>query len=212
MAPSLVEPHLTQPVHGAKVGVGDRFMELIDEIKSDADERMGKTLAALHDAFARIRTGRAHPSLLNTVMVDYYGTQTPVNQVATVTVEEGRTLLVSPWEKKMLPAIEKAILASDLGLTPASTGEVVRLPLPPLTEENRRDLTRQARQEAEHSRVAMRNIRRDAIHDVRDFLKEKEITQDDAHKAEEDMQKIIARRVQEVDAALERKEADLLEI
>ena len=187
-------------------------MELIDEIKGDADERMGKSLAALQEAFARIRTGRAHPSLLNSVMVDYYGAQTPVHQVATVTVEEGRTLLVSPWEKKMLPVIEKAILASDLGLTPAATGEVVRLPMPPLTEENRRDLTRQARQEAEHARVAMRNIRRDAIHDVRDFLKEKEITQNDAHKAKEDLQKIIARREQEVDAALERKEAELLEI
>lgn len=187
-------------------------MELIDEIKADADERMGKSLAALNDAFARIRTGRAHPSLLNSVMVDYYGAQTPVHQLATVTVEEGRTLLVSPWEKKMVPTIEKAILASDLGLTPATTGEVLRLPMPPLTEENRHDLTRQARHEAENARVAMRNIRRDAIHDVRDFLKEKEITQDDAHKAEEDLQKIIDRRVKEVDGALGRKEADLLEI
>lgn len=187
-------------------------MELIDEIKSDADERMAKSLGALQEAFARIRTGRAHPSLLNGVMVDYYGTETPINQVATVTVEEGRTLLISPWEKKMLPTIEKAILKSDLGLTPAAAGEVIRLPLPPLTEENRRDLMRQARQQAESARVAVRNIRRDAIHDVRDFLKEKAFTQDDAHKAEEDLQKVTDRRVQEVEDALERKEADLREI
>ena len=187
-------------------------MELIDEIKSDADERMAKSLGALQEAFARIRTGRAHPSLLNGVTVDYYGTETPINQVATVTVEEGRTLLISPWEKKMLPAIEKAILKSDLGLTPAATGDVIRLPLPPLTEENRRDLMRQARQQAESARVAVRNIRRDAIHDVRDFLKEKEFTQDDAHKAEEDLQKVTDKRVKEVDDALERKEADLREI
>ena len=187
-------------------------MELIDEIKDDADVRMGKSLEALHDAFARIRTGRAHPSLLNSVRVPYYGADTPIQQVATITVEEGRTLVISPWEKKMLPEIEKAILRSDLGLTPAASADVVRLPLPPLSEENRRDLTRQARHEAEHTRVAMRNVRRDAIHDVRDFLKEKEITEDDAFKAEGEIQKITDAHIQEVDEALERKEADLLEI
>lgn len=187
-------------------------MEITEEIIGDANERMAKSLGSLQEAFARIRTGRAHPSLLNDVTVDYYGTGTPINRVATVTVEEGRTLLISPWEKKMLPTIEKAILKSDLGLTPAASGDVLRLPLPPLTEENRRDLMRQARQQAEGARVAIRNIRRDAIHDVRDFLKEKELTEDDAHKAEADLQKVTDRRVKEVDDALERKEADLLEI
>lgn len=187
-------------------------MELIDEIKEDASARMARSLAALQEAFARIRTGRAHPSLLNSVKVPYYGADTPLQQVATITVEEGRTLVIAPWEKKMLPKIEKAILRSDLGLTPASSAEAVRLPLPALTEENRRDLTRQARHEAEHARVAMRNVRRDAIHDVRDFLKEKDITEDDAFKAEGEIQKITDGRIHEVDAALERKEADLLEI
>ena len=187
-------------------------MELIDEIKEDADARMGKSLEALHETFARIRTGRAHPSLLNSVKVPYYGADTPIQQVATITVEEGRTLVISPWEKKMLPQIEKAILRSDLGLTPASSADVVRLPLPPLSEENRRDLTRQARHEAELARVAMRNVRRDAIHDVREFLKEKEITEDDAFKAEGDIQKITDGRIEEVDETLGRKEADLLVI
>lgn len=187
-------------------------MELIDEIKDEAGSRMGKSLEALGVAFARIRTGRAHPSLLDGIDVDYYGSQTPINQAATVTVEEGRTLVISPWDKKMTPEIEKAILKSDLGLNPASSGDVIRLPLPPLTEENRRDLTRQARHEAENARVAIRNIRRDAIHDVRDFLKEKEITEDDAHKAEEDIQKVTDLRIEEVDHVLEQKESDLLEI
>ena len=187
-------------------------MEIIDEIASDAGERMAKSLTALQEAFARIRTGRAHPSLLNGVTVDYYGVATPVGQVATVTVEEGRTLLISPWEKKMLAAIEKAILKSDLGLTPNSAGDAMRLALPPLTEENRRDLMRQARQQAEQARVAIRNIRRDAMHDVRDFLKEKEITEDDARKAGEALQKVTDQRIKAVDGALERKEADLLEI
>jgi ribosome recycling factor len=187
-------------------------MELIDEIVGDAGARMAKSLEALQAAFARIRTGRAHPSLLDGVEVDYYGVATPINQVATVTVEEGRTLVIAPWEKKMVPDIEKAILRNNLGVTPTSTGDVIRLVLPPLTEENRRDLTRQARNETEHARVAIRNVRRDGNHDIREFLKEKEITEDEAHRAIQDIQKVTDERVEQADSALERKENDLMEI
>ena len=187
-------------------------MELIDEIVSDADSRMAKSLEALHSAFARIRTGRAHPSLLDGVEVEYYGVATPINQTATVTVEEGRTLVIAPWEKRMVPDLEKAILRSNLGLTPTSTGDVIRLVLPPLTEENRRDLTRQARSETEHARVAIRNVRRDANNDIREFLKEKEITEDEAHRAIQDIQKVTDERVAQADSDLERKESDLMEI
>ena len=187
-------------------------MELIDEIKDDADVRMGKSLEALHDAFARIRTGRAHPSLLNSVRVPYYGADTPIQQVATITVEEGRTLLISPWEKKDAPGDREGHPAQrpgpDAGCVgrrrPAAAAAPVRGEPP--------GPHRQARHEAEHTRVAMRNIRRDAIHDVREFLKEKEITEDDAFKAEGEIQKITDGHIQEVDEALQRKEADLLEI
>ena len=185
---------------------------MIEEIKQDATERMAKSLDALASAFARIRTGRANPALLDGVDVAYYGTPTPLKQVASITVEEGRNLLVTPWEKRLAPAIEKAILASDLGLTPASRGDVVRVPLPPLTEENRRDLARQARQEAENARVAIRNIRREAIADFRELVREKEATEDEGRRAEQDMQKVTNRHIERVDAALETKEADLMEI
>ena len=187
-------------------------LEVIEEIKQDAAERMEKSLAALAVAFAKIRTGRANPAILDGVQVDYYGSPTPIKQVASITVEEARSLLISPWEKRLVPVIEKAILASDLGLTPASTGDVVRLPLPPLTEENRRDLIRLARQEAENARIAIRNIRREAISDVRELVREKEATEDDGHRSEEDIQKVTDAHVQRADAALTEKEADLLEI
>ena len=141
---------------------------VIEEIVEDADERMGKTLDALQHAFAKIRTGRANPSLLDTVFVEYYGAPTPLNQVASVSVEDARTLAVSPWEKPLVPIIEKAILKSDIGITPVSSGDVIRVPLPPLTEENRRDLAKQAKAEAENSRISIRNIRREAIADVSD--------------------------------------------
>ena len=185
---------------------------MIEEIKQDTAERMAKSLDALASAFARIRTGRANPALLDGVDVAYYGTPTPLKQVASITVEEGRNLLVTPWEKRLAPAIEKAILASDLGLTPASRGDVVRVPLPPLTEENRRDLARQARQEAENARVAIRNIRREAIADFRELVREKEATEDEGRRAEQDMQKVTNRHIERVDAALATKEADLMEI
>ncbi|MCZ6890250.1 MAG: ribosome recycling factor [Gammaproteobacteria bacterium] len=185
---------------------------MVDEVEADAAERMGKSLEALSHAFARIRTGRASPSLLDSVAVPYYGTDTPISQVASITVEEGRTLLISPWEKPLIPAIEKAILKSDLGLTPVGGSDVIRLPLPALTEENRRDLTKHAKHEAESARVAIRNIRRDAIAHVREMVKEKEISEDDERRAEEQIQKITDGRISEVDHALGQKEADLLEI
>ncbi len=185
---------------------------MIDEILEDANERMGKSLEALQVAFAKIRTGRANPSLLDGISVEYYGAPTPLNQVASISVEDARTLAVSPWEKPLIPDIEKAILKSDIGITPVSTGDVIRVPLPPLTEENRRDLARHAKQEAENGRIAIRNIRRDAIADVRELVKEKEATEDEAHRAEERIQGYTDSRVAEVDAALAAKEADLLEI
>ena len=185
---------------------------MIEEFTADADERMGKTIEAMQAAFARIRTGRAHPSLLDGIEVPYYGSDAPLNQVASISVEDARTLLVSPWEKSLVPAIQKAILKSDLGITPAATQDVVRLPLPALTEENRRELARQARQEAEAARIAIRNIRRDAISDIRELLREKEVAQDDARRGEEAVQQVTDRRVKEVDQALDAKEADLMAV
>ena len=185
---------------------------MIEDIRSDAEERMDKTLLALEAAFAKIRTGRAHPSLLDGVMVSYYGAATPLNQVANIVVEDNRSLLISPWERQLIPDIEKAILKSDLGLNPSSTSDAIRLPMPPLTEENRRDLAKIARNEAENARIAIRNIRRDANSDLRDFLKEKEITEDDMRRGEEIVQKLTDAKVKAVDDALESKVSDLMEI
>ena len=185
---------------------------MIDEICEDADERMGKTLEALGVVLSKIRTGRANPGLLEGISVDYYGSPTPLQQVASITVEDARTLLISPWEKPLVPDIEKAILKSDLGITPASAGDVIRVPLPPLTEQNRKDLAKQARNEAEGSRVAIRNIRRDAISDVRELVKEKEASEDDARRAEDRIQKLTDARVAEVDKTVGAKESELMEI
>ena len=188
---------------------------MIEEIKQDAAERMDKSLHALDVAFARIRTGRANPAILDGIEVDYYGTPTPIKQVASITVEEAPpppSLLISPWEKRLVPVIEKAILKSDLGFTPASTSDLVRVPLPPLTEENRRDLIRQARQETENARVAIRNIRREAIADLRELVREKEASEDDGRRSEDDMQKLTDAHIKRADAVLAEKEADLLEI
>lgn len=185
---------------------------MIQEIQADADERMGKSVDSLAAAFNKIRTGRASPSLLNGILVDYYGTDTPLNQVAQVNVEDARTLAISPWEKQMVPVIEKALLKSDLGINPSTSGNLIRVPMPPLTEENRRDLVKVARAEAENGRIAIRNIRRDAISDVRELAKEKEVAEDAARKAEEDIQNMTNRRVKEIDAMLAGKEQDLLEI
>ncbi|MFC3150465.1 ribosome recycling factor [Litoribrevibacter euphylliae] len=185
---------------------------MINEIKQDAEARMTKSLEALSHAFAKIRTGRAHPSILDSVMVSYYGTDTPLRQVANVNVEDARTLAVVPWEKPMVPDIEKAIMKADLGLNPTTSGEVIRVPMPPLTEETRKNYIKQARGEAETGRVSVRNIRRDANSDIKDLLKEKEITEDDARRAEDDIQKITDKFIAQVDADLAKKEKDLMEI
>ena len=185
---------------------------MIEDIRQDAEERMKKSLGSLDTAFAKIRTGRAHPSLLDGISVDYYGADTPLNQLANITVEDGRSLLVSPWEKPMIPKIEKAILKSDLGLNPSTSSDNIRLPMPPLTEENRRDLTKIAKAEAENARIAVRNIRRDANNDLKEFLKEKEITEDEARRGEDIVQKVTDDIIRQIDEALEAKEADLMEI
>jgi ribosome recycling factor len=184
---------------------------MIEEIREDAEERMKKSLGALDVAFAKIRTGRAHPSLLDGISVSYYGTDTPLNQLANITVEDGRSLLISPYEKPMIPEVERAILKSDLGLNPSTSSDNIRLPMPPLTEENRRDLTKIARGEAENARVAIRNIRRDANSDLKEYLKEKEITEDDARRGEELIQKLTDSMIKQIDSALEAKEADLMD-
>lgn len=184
---------------------------MIEDIRQDAEERMHKTLASLESAFAKIRTGRAHPGILDGITIDYYGNQTPLNQVANILVEDARSLLITPWEKVLVPLIEKAILVSDLGLNPSTSGDNIRLPMPPLTEENRKDLAKLAKTETEHARIAIRNIRRDANNELKEFLKEKEISQDDFHRGEELIQKLTDQKVRAVETALESKEADLLD-
>ena len=185
---------------------------MLDEIKKDAGERMSKSVAALNQELTKIRTGRAHTSLLDHITVEYYGSQVPLNQVSNVNVEDSRTLTVTPWEKEMVPVIEKAIMGSDLGLNPATAGTVIRVPLPPLTEERRKDMIRVVRNEAEGGRIAVRNIRRDAIHDVKDLMKEKMIGEDDEHRAEDEIQVITDKYIAEIDALLAEKESELMEI
>jgi ribosome recycling factor len=173
---------------------------------------MQKAVEALGSAFGRIRTGRAHPSILDGVMVDYYGSMTPLSQVANVSVDDARTLSVTPWEKNLVPDIEKAIMKSDLGLNPSTAGTVIRLPMPMLTEETRKVFIKQARAEAESSRVSIRNFRRDAISNVKDLLKDKEISEDDDRRAQDDVQKLTDKYVAKVDELLAVKEVDLMEI
>ena len=183
---------------------------MINDIQQDASVRMGKSVDALQKAFTKIRTGRAHPSLLDQVTVSYYGADTALSQVANVSVEDSRTLKVSPWEKDMVGAIEKAIMASDLGLNPATQGLVIRIPLPPLTEERRRDLVKVVKNEAEQGRVAIRNIRRDANSEIKEALKEKMVSEDEARAGEEKIQQITDKFIKEIEKLLEIKEADLL--
>ena len=173
---------------------------------------MEKSLEALGHACAKIRTGRAHPSSLDAVRVDYYGSDVPVSQVANISVEDARTLAVTPGEKSMVGEIEKAIMKSDLGLNPATAGEVIRVPMPALTEETRKGYTKQARAEAEQSKVSVRNIRRDALADVKELLKEKEITEDDDRRAGDEIQKLTDDMVKRIDQLLQDKEADLMEV
>ena len=185
---------------------------MLNEIKKDAESRMGKSIEALKNELAKIRTGRAHPSILDHVSVDYYGSQVPLSQVASIAVEDSRTLSLTPWEKPMVKVIEKAIYTSDLGLNPATSGMVIRIPMPALTEERRKDLIRVVRHEGENTKVAIRNIRRDANSDIKTLLKEKDISEDESRSAEDQVQKVTDQYVAEVDQILQQKEKDLLEI
>lgn len=185
---------------------------MINDVINDAEQRMSKSIDSLRGELAKVRTGRAHPSLLDHVVVAYYGVDTPLSQVASVSVQDSRTLSISPYEKTMVQAVEKAIMNSNLGLNPNTAGEIIRIPLPPLTEERRRDLTRVVKSEAENSRVALRNIRRDANSMLKDLVKEKEISEDDEHRGSERVQKLTDAKVAEVDQLLEAKEKELMEI
>lgn len=185
---------------------------MIDDIKSEAGERMEKSLEALSHNFNKIRTGRAHPSLLDGLKIEYYGADTPINQVANINVEDARTLSLTAWDKSMIPDIERAIMKSDLGLNPATAGEVIRIPMPMLTEETRKGFIRQARQEAESARVSVRNARRDAMGMLKELVKEKEISEDDERRGQEDVQKLTDGYVARVEKLLADKEADLMEI
>jgi len=185
---------------------------MLEDLKKDATERMAKCVAALKLEFKRMRTGRASTALLEHVKVEYYGSEMPLNQVANVVVEDARTLAVTPWDKSMVPVIEKAIMKSDLGLTPNTAGAVIRLPVPALTEERRRELVKSAKHEAENARVAVRNVRRDVMNDLKDMLKEKLVSQDDEKRAHDEVQKLTDRFVGEIDAVLAEKEKDLLHV
>lgn len=185
---------------------------MIEDIKRDATQRMGKSVAALEESLKKIRAGRAHPGLLEHVKVSYYGSDTPLSQVASINAEDSRTLVVSPWEKQMVPVIEKAILEADLGLNPAVAGQVIRVPLPALTEERRRELTRVVRGEGENCRVAVRNIRRDANQMLKDLVKEKEISSDEANRAEAAIQAATDKAVAEIEVLVSAKEKELLEV
>lgn len=183
-----------------------------EAIYKDASHRMDKSLESLQHEFAKIRTGRAHTSLLDHVLVEYYGSEVPINQVANVSVEDARTLTVTPWERQMVAKVEKAIMTSDLGLNPATVGVVIRVPLPALTEERRRDLVKVVRSEAENARVAIRNIRRDANHHLKAQIKSKEISEDEERRAEERIQKLTDDHIARIDAMLAEKEAELMEV
>ena len=185
---------------------------MIADVKKSAEQKMQKTLEALKTDLGKVRTGRAHTGLLDHVMVDYYGTPMPITQTANVTLVDGRTISVQPWEKKMVSAVEKAIRDADLGLNPATQGDVIRVPMPALTEERRRDLTKVVRHEAESARVAVRNIRRDANGHLKDMLKAKSVSEDEERRAQEDIQKLTDKYIAEVDKALQVKEADLMAV
>lgn len=185
---------------------------MLDEYKQDASERMQKSVDALGTAFNKIRTGRAHPSILEGVRVDYYGSETPLSQVANINVEDNRTLSVTPWEKNLVPDIEKAIMKSDLGLNPATAGSVIRVPMPALTEETRKGFIKQARHEAESARVSVRNIRRDILGDFKDLQKSKDISEDEERKGQEEVQKLTDSFIKKIDESLKVKEVDLMEI
>ena len=184
---------------------------MIEDIKKDASQRMEKSVAALGQAFKKLRTGRASVSLLDHLTVEYYGAEVPLSQAANIAVEDARTLTVTPWEQSTIPTIEKAIMNSDLGLTPASAGNVIRVPLPVLTEERRRDLVKLVKQEAENSRISVRNIRRDALHDLKELLKEKEITEDDDRRAHQSVQELTDKFIAKIDKESEEKQQEIMD-
>lgn len=184
---------------------------MIDDLKKDAEQRMAKSVSALSQALTKLRTGRAHPSLLEHLVVSYYGTDTPITQVANISVDDSRTLSVTPWEQSAIPDIEKAIINAGLGLNPVTAGKVVRVPLPDLTEERRKDLARLVKQEAEQGRIAVRNVRRDVISDLKALQKDKEISQDDERRAEQDVQQITDKYIADVDKVSEEKQKEIME-
>ncbi|HEY5558511.1 MAG TPA: ribosome recycling factor [Steroidobacteraceae bacterium] len=183
-----------------------------DEMSHDATQRMSRCVLTLKDHFRKMRTGRANTGLLEGIKVEYYGSEVPLNQVASVNVEDSRTLVVSPWDKSAVSAVEKAILKSDLGLTPNTAGQVIRLPLPAMTEERRKELTKVARHEAENARVAVRAVRRDLMNELKEMLKEKLISEDDDRRVQDEIQKLTDRHVHEIDAVLAEKEKELLQV
>ncbi len=185
---------------------------MIEDLKKDATQRMTKCVQAFQADIRKLRTGRAHPSLIENMKVDYYGTETPLNQLANISVEDARTLVVTPWDKAAVQAVEKAVFKSDLGLTPMTAGTVIRVPLPPLTEERRKDMIKVVRQDAEGGRVAVRNVRRDVLNDVKEMLKDKMISQDDEKKAHEDIQKLTDAHVAQIDDVLATKEKEILQV
>jgi len=185
---------------------------MIEDIKKDALSRMGKSIEAFQGELSKIRTGRAHPSLLNHITVDFYGSEVPIGQAANITVEDARTLAVTPWDKSMVAVIEKAIMTSDLGLNPSSAGTVIRVPMPPLTEERRKELVKVVRELAENARIAVRNIRRDANNDLKTLAKDKDISEDDEHRGQELVQQVTNQSTAEIEELLQIKEKELMEI
>ncbi|HKZ09304.1 MAG TPA: ribosome recycling factor [Rhodanobacteraceae bacterium] len=185
---------------------------MLDDIKHDSQTRMGKSVEALRHELSHLRTGRASTALVDGIRVNYYGSDVPINQVATVTVSDARSLTITPYEKQMVGPIEKAIMASDLGVTPTTAGTVIRLNMPPLTEERRKDLAKHVGHEGENAKVAIRNIRRDALQQIKNMLKDKQISEDEDHRAQDDMQKLTDRFIKDVDAAVQTKEQELLAI
>jgi ribosome recycling factor len=185
---------------------------MINDIKQDAMTRMNKSIEAFRAELLKIRTGRAHVSLLNHITVDFYGSEVPIGQAANLSVEDARTLAVTPWDKSMVPVIEKAIMSSDLGLNPSTAGAVIRVPMPPLTEERRKELVKVVRELAENARIAVRNIRRDANSELKSLLKDKDISEDEDHKGQELVQQVTNQSTDEIEALLQTKEKELMEI
>ncbi|MGD2171194.1 MAG: ribosome recycling factor [Gammaproteobacteria bacterium] len=185
---------------------------MIDDIQQDARTRMGKSIEAFQAELSKIRTGRAHPSLLNHIHVDYYGSEVPIGQAANITVEDARTLAVTPWDKSMVAVIEKAIIKSDLGLNPSTAGSVIRVPMPPLTEERRKELVKVVKELAENARVAVRNIRRDANNDLKSLARDKDISEDDEHRGQDLVQQVTNESTDEIEELLQVKEKELMEI